>query len=733
MPLRAYTDRENATGRARTEKSLLAAIFLAQAMFCYAEGNAGILLASVLAMGGSWLAAHYRREIYLRRMTINAAVLVLGIALVWRFFALNQMLLLALGHYVMLIQICKLFERKGNRDYVQMIVMSLLLVLAAAMMTQELAFGLMLAAYLVQMSKAVMSLTVKRSLDAACRGTTGGPGAASRWPGRAITAWLTVVMLAMGMASIGAFLAVPRGMGSRAGAVRNSGQSGAGFPEDVRLGQKRSIYLSDRIVMQVRMKTGAGADLGPVGGMYLRSRSYQRYHGSRWEATGLDIIRTIPAKERRLLGDCIRQEITMVPDLLPAAFATYPALRIEEPQGAAVTPSRDHEYELRTPGLRRDLPVRYVALVLPPGHRERASIGNPDEDPSWRGSTRLGSKLPPRVRELARQWCEDLLAQRESSSADERDRLDLAIAYRIAGRLGERCSYTLDLTGANPNYDGVEDFLFHLRRGHCEYFASAMTVMCQDLGVRARLSTGFAGGEYDPGSGSYKIRQRDAHAWTEVYTDRDGWVVVDATPGERFEEEPSTAPGRVYAWIRDVWRSWEFAWFSHVVGYDDRARRDLAGQVKQSYADLTGWAERMARDVRQGLIELFAKGRFNPEAAWFFLVAGALALLVAALTYFRRGGSRRRSRSRSPVAPRPPAFMAQLIKLLTRHGAPLGANQTLRQWSRQATARLGLPAGQLDGLIDLHERVRWSGRGVPREQLEQAEDRVRGLQEMLST
>jgi len=736
MGLRTYDTRESRTGRVRMEKSLLAAIFIAQAMFCHADANWPLLLASAAAMGGSWLAAHYRREVFVSRTAINLAVLVLGAAMTLRYLTGDLELLIVLGHYVMLIQICKLFERKGNRDYVQMMVMSMLLVLAAAMLTHELLFGILLAGYLVQISKAAMALTVKRSLEVAERGAAGARGEAERWPARAISARLAVVVLAISVTAIVAFLAVPRGLGARAGALRSLRRPVSGFPEDVRLGQARSIYLSDRIVMRVRWTTSSGVDLGPAGAMYLRGRSYERYYDSRWEPPRDGPIRGAWARERPLQADCVHQEITMVPSLLPATFATYPALAIEAPDGAMVTRSHDHEYLLKFPGLRMNRPVQYVAKVLPPGHPAWAGIGDPDEGragAAWGGTTRAAPDVPVRVIDLARQWCEDLLARRESASAAERDELDLAIARRIADKLGRTCEYTLDLTGANPGRDGVEDFLFYLRRGHCEYFASAMTVMCQGLGVRARLSTGFAGGEYSGQTGSYTVRQRDAHAWTEVYTDHAGWVVVDATPGERFDPPPSSAPGRAYAWLRDTWRDWEFAWFSNVVGYDEDARRELAGHVRQGLAGLADWARQVGRDVRQGLIELFAQGRLSMAAAWFFVAVAALALLVAGLAYLWRIRPRRRRRARRPAAPKPPAFMAQLLKLLTRHGAPLAPSQTRRQWARGAAEKLRLPAEELDALIDLHEQVRWSGRDAGRHELARAEGRVRHLRDLLST
>ena len=81
MPIRTYDQREIRTGRARLEKPLLLAVLLAQVMFCYADANWLLLAASAAAMGGSWLAAHWHREIYVRRSVLNIGVVLVGVAL----------------------------------------------------------------------------------------------------------------------------------------------------------------------------------------------------------------------------------------------------------------------------------------------------------------------------------------------------------------------------------------------------------------------------------------------------------------------------------------------------------------------------------------------------------------------------------------------------------------------------------------------------------------------------
>jgi len=98
--------------------------------------------------------------------------------------------------------------------------------------------------------------------------------------------------------------------------------------------------------------------------------------------------------------------------------------------------------------------------------------------------------------------------------------LDQTIAANIEKHLqGPGFSYTLDLTdakGIGEGRDPLTAFLTDFKRGHCEYFAGAMTLMCQSLGMQARVVVGFKCDEFNALTGSYVVRQSHAHAWVEV-------------------------------------------------------------------------------------------------------------------------------------------------------------------------------------------------------------------------
>jgi len=128
----------------------------------------------------------------------------------------------------------------------------------------------------------------------------------------------------------------------------------------------------------------------------------------------------------------------------------------------------------------------------------------------------LPSEIDPRIAALAR-------------SATEHAPTPYDKAIELEHFLKTKYHYTLDLTG-NPGTDPLAHFLFTTRAGHCEYFASSMTVMLRTLGIPSREVNGFLPGEFNELGGDYIVRASDAHSWVEAYFPGSGWIVFDPTP-----------------------------------------------------------------------------------------------------------------------------------------------------------------------------------------------------------
>ncbi|MDP3062389.1 MAG: transglutaminase domain-containing protein [Chloroflexota bacterium] len=130
----------------------------------------------------------------------------------------------------------------------------------------------------------------------------------------------------------------------------------------------------------------------------------------------------------------------------------------------------------------------------------------------------LPGTLPNRVRELARQ-----LTARATNPYDK--------AQAVAAYL-RTLPYTTEVDPPPFDGDGVNHFLFTLKKGYSDYYASAMAVLLRASGVPARLATGYL-----PGQRSQKdvflVRYSDSHAWVEVYFPSYGWIPFEPTPGRQ--------------------------------------------------------------------------------------------------------------------------------------------------------------------------------------------------------
>lgn len=103
-------------------------------------------------------------------------------------------------------------------------------------------------------------------------------------------------------------------------------------------------------------------------------------------------------------------------------------------------------------------------------------------------------------------------------------------------------NFTYSLTADN-GADSLSGFLYETREGHCALFATAMTLALREIGIPARYVTGYvAYGEGEPTDGGYRytLREKDLHAWVEVYFENAGWLPFDPTaavPGFGDEEQ----------------------------------------------------------------------------------------------------------------------------------------------------------------------------------------------------
>ncbi|MFA9406834.1 MAG: DUF3488 and DUF4129 domain-containing transglutaminase family protein [Anaerolineales bacterium] len=102
-------------------------------------------------------------------------------------------------------------------------------------------------------------------------------------------------------------------------------------------------------------------------------------------------------------------------------------------------------------------------------------------------------------------------------------------ALQIESYLRLNYPYNLDVPPPAEGKDIVEYFLYESEGGFCSYYATAMVVMLRSIDIPSRVVSGFAMGNFDHDLGAYRVRERDAHAWVEVYFPEIGWVEFEPT------------------------------------------------------------------------------------------------------------------------------------------------------------------------------------------------------------
>jgi len=143
--------------------------------------------------------------------------------------------------------------------------------------------------------------------------------------------------------------------------------------------------------------------------------------------------------------------------------------------------------------------------------------------PSWVRDLYLqgAEDVSPRVRDLAAQ----IVASASAQTPYDR-------AKAIERWLRTNIQYNEAIPTPPEGRDPIEWFLFDEREGYCNYYASAMVMMLRSQGIPARLAAGFAQGSWDPETGAFLVRERDAHTWVEVYFPGYSWVEFEPTADE---------------------------------------------------------------------------------------------------------------------------------------------------------------------------------------------------------
>jgi transglutaminase-like putative cysteine protease len=570
----------------------------------------------------------------------------------------------------------KLLTFSKDRDYLLLYLISFAELLVASTFTVDIAFILCFLVFLLSGISTLILYEMRRSnakmqeeaevqpfvVSRKLQGT--GLELFSPFPARFFSAMVIGITLLIIAGAIPLFFLLPRitrGMYPR---PSGNAQFISGFSDRVELGQVGRIKQSDAVVMRVRTVLPP-SQLPPD--LKWRGLSFDYYDGRSWRRSDrtrrpISIQGWYYKIEDSAQGtNWIHQTFFIEALSTDVVFATHRVLAVSRDVGTLRRDSSENLYTTRH--LKKKL--RYSA-VSDPISPNPANISDRAPIPQEILSNYLQLPvLDPRIADLAKQVTGMVKGR-------------YAKARALEQYLRSHYAYSLILAGTPNSSDPLAMFLFDVRKGHCEYYASAMAVMLRQIGIPSRLVNGFRAGEYNRIGDDFTVRQYNAHSWVEAYFPPYGWIEFDPTPFD--PQNPRTAFARLISDLTDAIDLW---WWEGVVNYDS----------SKQYRVLTALQARIDR-FQQGLQNLLGivteKGRgtvallYSPSrilalgkrwASWIPWFALAVLLLIkpirkriAGLLWHTLG----RNNSRA-VATR---FYAQALYVLDAYGLKRSREQT---------------------------------------------------------
>jgi hypothetical protein len=622
---------------------------------------------------------------------------------------LSQPTLATAIEFAAFLQISRLFNRRTAVDYQQIAVLAFLHLIAATVLSTTLTYGAIFAGFVIATPWMLALSHLRREIEGNYPAQTDGDPhartaikrvlASKRVVGPGFLLGTALLSLPLFVMTLAIFVTIPRVGQGFLSFQRENGQHVAGFGNQIELGGFGVIRDDPTVVLRVLPQPRI-EQKAPRLALRLRGTSFDRYDGRRWTRSAGGTLRMpryppdlYPIRRLPQPGSDLQLQIVLDHLEEPVVFLPQGTVAISVP--ARITSGESIPRDLlHAPGLdvRYDnidgMGLMYTAFVsTDPAEAAIAPIAEEYREQYL--------EVPPgheRVAELARSVAGDA-------------HTDLQQAERIE-RFLKNGNYTYSLVQPDIGKSWpLEAFLFDQKRGHCEYYSSAMAIMLRSLGVPTRNVTGFVGGQYNPYGGYYALRQGDAHSWVEVYLQGRGWVTFDPTPSARDGEGPRDG---LWADLNALIDAMRTRWMTSVVGYDLRAQVGMLSKLARMLASLRGHDRHDAPDHSRDTRGLGA--HFRLSAVLGVLAALAIAVFAALLWRMLQkradAGGRVLSRQQAMIV----ALYAELERALQKRGHARPSATTPLEHARKLHEMGFAQRAEVDAVTRRYLEARYGGR-----------------------
>ncbi len=719
----------------------LSSILLAAAAFCGLAMATGLSV-WILALGGIALVARlfqigWRRAegggsfINLSPATWNV-LLVLAFAGFWvDLLWISQDLLPAGVHFLIALLVNKLFNLHQRRDFLHLYAISLMAILASAALTTEVWYATVFFAYLLTAVWTLLLYHLTKESEEAFSITPRRVGVAESFrAGGRITPrfFWTTNAIAMGAfcLTLAIFFAIPRIGAGFFHKGRTEGLKTSGFSDRVDLGVIGSIKQDTSIVMRVEL---ADRSRPTTERLYLRGVAYDRYNGRSWSNsfTHRRILPEsapgtfrMPSSVDRSTGKGSQKE-GLWQDILLEALDTTVLFSVpfaHSISGEFLTVQGDVMGALYLPSpptTRLEYTVVSYDNQLTEEDKSKTTFAYPD---FVRAHFLQLPPISPRVTELAAHVTEQ---------ANTPYRKMLAIKHHLL----EQYRYSLDV-GSTLTVRPLEDFLFTRKTGYCEHYATAMVVLLRSIGVPARLVTGFLATEWNDFGNYYTVRQKDAHAWVEVFFPHSGWITADPTPtiGE-------SAPDLWWQSIGRVMDSVRLRWDRLIVQYSASDQLAVVQGIREGgdslrikiSQSLTGWLNPLSNAITR-VSRLARQADPSQLAVMLTLVMLGGAFFVVLIR--QRIRPRRGDRGECPAEQRAVIQVYnRMVNLLAAYGLRKAPSATPIEFAKRVRRERNDAGSLVEALTQFYCRVRFGKTPLTLEDLARADQLLAQLRTVL--
>ena len=619
--------------------SIATLVVLSTLLLSMGQQNLTYAVVALVAATTSFVITDLKGYVQLGQNASSAASLLACVVLVFQIVSKDESQLLNVANILIYLQVILLFQRKEDRTYWSLMALSLLQIIVAAALNLGLLFGVLLAIYVLVAFASLTLFFVHRQtrpfLIARDENTKMAAKSevanerlvvvdeldpVSKILNRPFVRRMTTMILITALLTIIVFFVIPR-YNTTVWQSPQQQTPTTGFTEEVELDDISRILESAEQVMRVEFTSQAGTPYQIDTEPYFRGTALSVYkEGGRWKQFKSERLSRPFVAQNFSPQDqwqVVRQRITLQPGSHSVLFNVAPCfpttgtperflLNLHSRQ-LTLGEERDTKgstfrYDLGTTAFRNGWQKDLIPVLRPLSGIYGDPVATVWDRQEWQQF--------PRITEAAAEYLAD--QNLTNAGAFERAK-SLENHFRISGRY----SYSLDVNKKrNRQLDPIEDFVANHRTGHCEYFASALTLMLRSQQIPARMVVGYKGGDLNTVGNYYIVRQLHAHAWVEAYLARDEipedevdpvedlrygvWLRLDPTPsgmdvvssGDRFP---------MLTTIREFFDYCQVLWDDYILGLNSsRQQQAIYGPLVRNMREVVmtlfspdAWRERL--------------------------------------------------------------------------------------------------------------------------------------------